>query len=109
MRRLLAETAPRKNNRIKKADTAKLGHIDEYEYKVTKTLVNQKFIDSVDYIYVEIGDGKYYVIDKDSNLYYVWNNFYTVKLTGGYAAVQCQIVREIKGVFDYSKIIELFK
>lgn len=94
---------------IKKADAAKLGHIDEHEYKVTKTLVNQKFIDSDDYIYVEIGDGKYYVIDKDSNLYYVWNNFYTVKLTGGYAAVQCQIVREIKGVFDYSKIIELFK
>lgn len=92
----------------KKADAAKLGHIDEHEYKVTKTLVNQKFIDSDDYIYIELGDGKYYVIDKDSNLYYVWNNFYTVKLTGGYEA-QCQIVREIKGVFDYSKIIELFK
>lgn len=100
---MLAETAPRKNNRIKKADAAKLGHIDEHEYKVTNTLINHKFIDSDDYIYVEIGDGKYYVIDKDSNLYYVWNNFYTtIFLSFGQNIFKCY-------VFQRSIIVNRFE
>lgn len=59
-------------------------------------------------IYISLGNEKYFVIDSDNNLYYVWNNFYNVKIIGGYVSMRYQNVRCLKNVFDYSKIVELF-
>lgn len=94
--------------KIKSVDAVKLGYNNQ-TYNTTKTFINETFLSSDDYIYISLENEKYYVIDSDSNLYYVWNNFYNVKITGGYVSMQYQNVRCLKDVFDYSKIVELFK
>lgn len=78
-------------------------------YDITKTFINETFMSSDDFIYVSLGNDKYYVIDSHNNLYYIWNNFYHTKIIGGYVSMQYQNARQCKGVFDYSKIVELFK
>ena len=94
---------------IKKSDAENLGYVADRSYDITKTLVNEGFIHSDDIYYIELGNSKYYVIDTDNNFYYVWNNSYHVKITGGYVLVQYQNVRAFKDVFDCSKISDLFK
>ena len=96
-----------KTAKIKSTDAFKLGYNDR-EYDIDKTFINETFISSDDYIYISLGNEKYFVIDSDNNLYYVWNNFYNVKITGGYVSVQYQNVRCLKDVFVYSKIVGLF-
>lgn len=96
-----------KTAKIKSTDAFKLGY-NEREYDIVKTFINGTFISSDDYIYISLGNEKYYIIDSDNNLYYVWNNFYNVKITGGYVSMQYQNVRRLKNVFDYSKIVGLF-
>lgn len=96
-----------KTAKIKSTDAFKLGY-NEREYDIDKTFINETFISSDDYIYISLGNEKYFVIDSDNNLYYVWNNFYNVKITGGYVSMRYQNVRRLKNVFDYSKIVELF-
>lgn len=93
---------------IDSADAVKLGYNDQM-YDITKTFINETFMSSVDFIYISLGNDKYYVIDSHNNLYYIWNNFYHTKIIGGYVSMQYQNVRLCKGVFDYSKIVELFK
>ena len=96
-----------KTAKIKSTDAFKLGYNDR-EYDIDKTFINETFISSDDYIYISLGNEKYFVIDSDNDLYYVWNNFYNVKITGGYVSMRYQNVRRLKNVFDYSKIVELF-
>lgn len=93
---------------IDSVDAVKLGYNDQI-YDITKTFINETFMSSDDFIYVSLGNDKYYVIDSYNNLYYIWNNFYHTKIIGGYVSMQYQNVRLCKGVFDYSKIVELFK
>lgn len=93
---------------IDSADAVRLGYNDQM-YDITKTFINETFMSSDDFIYVSLGNDKYYVIDSHNNLYYIWNNFYHTKIIGGYVSMQYQNARQCKGVFDYSKIVELFK
>lgn len=97
-----------KTAKIKSVDTVKVGY-NERKYDIIKTFISETFINSDNFIYISLGNEKYYVIDSNNNLYYVWNNFYNVKITGGYVSMQYQNVRCLKDVFDYSKIVELFK
>lgn len=98
---------------IDSVDAVKLGYTDQTDdpmYDITKTFINETFMSSDDYIYIDFGnETKYYVIDSNNNLYYVWNGFYSTKIIGGYVSMQYQNARQCKGVFDYSKIVELFK
>lgn len=93
---------------IKKDDATALGYNENQDY-MTNILINEGFLNFDNYVYIDLGNDKFYVIDENSNLYYVWNNFYSNPIIGGVVSDQHQTVRIFKNVFDYSKIIELFR
>ena len=96
---------------VQKEDFAKLGYEQEEDkqYKLIKTYVNERFLQTEDVVYVSLGYDKYLIIDQASDLYYVWNNFYAIKINRIWALVQYQNARKIEKLFDFSAVTALFK
>ena len=93
---------------VKKEEVEKLGFSKDKLYEVKKVYINEKILPTIDVIYFDIRENRYGMIDKENNVYHVFD-FYGITIVGGRVRVNYQDVSLLKTEFKYSEFAELFK
>ena len=93
---------------VKKEEVEKLGFSKDAQYEVKKVYINEKILPTKDVIYFDIRDNRYGMIDKENNVYHVFD-FYGISVVGGRVRVNYQDVSLLETDFKYPEFAELFK
>lgn len=93
---------------VKKEEVEKLGFSKDAQYNVKKVYINEQILPTKDVIYFDIRENRYNMIDKENNVYHVFD-FYGISVVGGRVRVNYQDVSLLETDFKYPEFAELFK